>query len=67
MFTKHGNHNIQMVLDGYIIYIWVCLHFGLSLGIFCLLISQMLKPAVRYFKELAAEQNGDIRSIKHRS
>jgi hypothetical protein len=32
-----------------------------------LLIMQMLKPIVRYFKDLAAEQNGSIRSMKHRS
>jgi hypothetical protein len=32
-----------------------------------LLLRQILKPVVRYFKELAAEQNGSIRSMKHRS
>ncbi len=32
-----------------------------------LLIRQMLKPVVRYIKELATEQNGSIRYMKHRN
>jgi len=42
--------------------IWLVVRYAVPL-----LIRQMLRPIVRYFKELAAEQNGSIRSMKHRN
>lgn len=42
--------------------LWIVIRYLIPL-----LIRQMLRPIVRYFKELAAEQNGSIRSIKNRS
>jgi len=42
--------------------IWLVVRYAVPL-----LIRQMLRPIIRYFKELAAEQNGSIRSTKHRN
>ena len=42
--------------------IWLVVRYAVPL-----LIRQMLRPIVRYFKELAAEQNSSIQYKKHRS
>jgi len=42
--------------------IWIAVRYGIPL-----LIGQILKPAITYFKELGAGQNGSIRYRKHRS
>ena len=42
--------------------VWLVVRYLLPL-----LTRQILRPIVRYFKELAAEQNGSIRYMKHRN